>query len=245
MQVNNIFREYANLRGSGVAAREALQRVRPMIDPLNREDRVKLTENIRGFEAGNGQSSPVKKTTKTIKSLRDTKPKLDRVFCDSCNKPNRKGEVICVHCGKLLNSAKPTASTRQLNAIDTDNQNLEHFGTNSELLLHIQHSDDMLHLRPQSYDHEVVVGRADAKKIVIPDVDLTEYGASRLGVSRMHMGITYNQKRKQLTVSDMGSTNGVRVNGQKLAENEARILRDGDRVQLGEFVASVTFRHGD
>ena len=238
-QVDDILQEYTNLRGNGVAAREALQRVRPMIEPLPKAARVKLTDSIRGFEAGTGQPAP-KKTTSTIKSLRDSQPKLERVFCDSCGKPNRKGEIICVHCGKMLTSAKPTGSTRQLN---TEDRRPEQFDVNGELLLHIRHSGDILHLHPQSYDHEVVVGRADASNVVMPDVDLTEYGAAHLGVSRLHLSITYDNTQKHIKIADMGSSNGVYINGQKLASKEERILRDGDQLQLGRFVADAAFRH--
>jgi pSer/pThr/pTyr-binding forkhead associated (FHA) protein len=42
---------------------------------------------------------------------------------------------------------------------------------------------------------------------------------------------------------DMGSANGVYVNGQKLVAKEERVLRDGDQLRLGQLVLDAAYRH--
>lgn len=69
------------------------------------------------------------------------------------------------------------------------------------------------------------VGRAE-------NCDLTLAGYQR--VSRQHARLNWDGQT--LSVSDSQSTNGLLVNGQKVA---AATLRDGDQIQLGDFSALV------
>jgi pSer/pThr/pTyr-binding forkhead associated (FHA) protein len=45
----------------------------------------------------------------------------------------------------------------------------------------------------------------------------------------------------QYVISDQRSTNGVRVNGQKLADETTYILTDGDRITIGNY--ELVFRY--
>lgn len=69
------------------------------------------------------------------------------------------------------------------------------------------------------------IGRAD-------DCDLSLVGYRQ--ISRQHARFEWNNPI--LSVRDARSTNGLRVNGQKV---EAATLRDGDQIQLGDFSALV------
>ena len=71
------------------------------------------------------------------------------------------------------------------------------------------------------------IGRAD-------DCDLTLAGYGR--VSRQHARLKWDGQL--LSISDSNSTNGLLVNGQKVA---AATLREGDQIQLGDFSAIVRF----
>lgn len=57
-------------------------------------------------------------------------------------------------------------------------------------------------------------------------------------VSRRHASATFGD---EITIEDLGSTNGTMVNGEPLASGEARVLRPGDKVSLGgcEIVLSL------
>ncbi|MEN8240540.1 MAG: FHA domain-containing protein [Chloroflexota bacterium] len=77
----------------------------------------------------------------------------------------------------------------------------------------------------------VVLGRGkDAENV---DLDLTEYDAGGLGVSRRHAilqtisGVLY--------VVDSGSTNGTYLNGKKLSVLEPTRVADDDIISLGGF----------
>jgi len=70
-------------------------------------------------------------------------------------------------------------------------------------------------------DHGAVVGRSRECDVVLADSN----------VSRRHAEI--RPAGTGWTVGDLGSTNGVRVNGRPVAGGEAAPVQDGDRIELG------------
>ena len=63
------------------------------------------------------------------------------------------------------------------------------------------------------------IGRGSANEIVVPDIN----------ISRVHAGI-HMQPNGQWVISDLGSTNGLYVNGQKV---QSANLKDADMITLG------------
>ena len=76
----------------------------------------------------------------------------------------------------------------------------------------------------------LVVGRAD-------DCDLNLNGYQR--VSRRHARLDFDGQ--SLFISDEGSTNGVLLNGVKVMR---AALKNGDRLELGDFSAVVRLENG-
>jgi pSer/pThr/pTyr-binding forkhead associated (FHA) protein len=70
-----------------------------------------------------------------------------------------------------------------------------------------------------------VIGRGDQANLRLPDV----------GISRRHARIDFDGG--QVVLTDLGSTNGTSVNGQRVS---AVALNPGDMVQLG--TTTLTFR---
>jgi hypothetical protein len=77
----------------------------------------------------------------------------------------------------------------------------------------------------------IVLGRGKEADNV--DLDLTDYDAGSLGVSRRHaiMQILAGN----LYIVDSGSTNGTYINGKKIPSGEPRQIEDDDIVSLGGF----------
>lgn len=88
----------------------------------------------------------------------------------------------------------------------------------------------------------IVLGRYSPGEAA-PTVDLTPFDAGVLGVSRQHARIV--RDRQGLTVEDLSSTNGTRVNKVQLEPRTPFALRSGDMVQLGQLVLYVYFNAGD
>lgn len=85
----------------------------------------------------------------------------------------------------------------------------------------------------------MVVGRADPKNNIQPDIDLTPYAAQALGVSRQHAIITV--KNNRINIADYQSPNGTYINDNILAPKQEYRLRDGDKLRFGRLHLQVHF----
>jgi pSer/pThr/pTyr-binding forkhead associated (FHA) protein len=89
------------------------------------------------------------------------------------------------------------------------------------------------------------VGRKDRITNMVPDVDLGSLDQER-SVSRRHAELMY--EHGTISVRDIGSTNGTTVNGERLAHQVDRDLKDGDEVGFGAvamvFVAAAEWPEG-
>ena len=74
------------------------------------------------------------------------------------------------------------------------------------------------------------VGRKDRITNMVPDVDLVGLDQER-GVSRRHAEVSY--EHGIMSLRDVGSTNGSTINGERLALQVDRQLKDGDAVGFG------------
>ncbi|MEO1287477.1 MAG: FHA domain-containing protein [Chloroflexota bacterium] len=90
---------------------------------------------------------------------------------------------------------------------------------------------------------ELVVGRADNVTDYIPEIDLTPHGAYRLGLSRRHAVILWENER--VMVRDLNSRNGTFVNGAIVPGGGTMVLRDGDEVRFGNLAMKVSFISAD
>ncbi|MFN2465548.1 MAG: FHA domain-containing protein [Candidatus Dormibacteria bacterium] len=81
------------------------------------------------------------------------------------------------------------------------------------------------------------VGRKDRITNTIPDVDLGTLDQER-SVSRRHAELVYD--KGTVSVRDIGSTNGTNVNGERLAHQVDRPLKDGDEVAFGAVTLQYT-----
>lgn len=85
----------------------------------------------------------------------------------------------------------------------------------------------------------ILIGRADPKRGVEPNVDLTPYAAHVLGVSRQHARISVLKDR--VTVQDLKSANGTFLNGHVLSSDQEYRLRHGDQLSFGQLHLQVQF----
>lgn len=165
------------------------------------------------------------------------------IICPHCAHQNREGSLVCAKCEKSLKLHTPDGTaTHQL---EESNQELAakatwgkaDIGENDLILLRIRNMEEAIVIRPA---RKIILGRHDSASSQKPDVDLTPYGALDMGISRIHA--TINRSEGILTLVDMGSSNGTHLNGQRLAPDHPRVLRDGDEIRLGNLVAHIYFK---
>jgi DNA-binding response OmpR family regulator len=89
-------------------------------------------------------------------------------------------------------------------------------------------------------DQQLLLGRTPNGSAEMPSLDLSNYKASDLGVSRRHGLFIANSDG--LSYQDMGSENGSFINGKRLASQEVVKLSSGDVLHLAHLKLVVTFK---
>ncbi len=85
----------------------------------------------------------------------------------------------------------------------------------------------------------LLLGRDDPEHDFHPEIDLTAYDALMAGVSRKHAIILSQEGR--VSIKDLNSANGTRLNGFQLVAGMEYKLEDGDELMLGELGFQVRF----
>ncbi len=85
----------------------------------------------------------------------------------------------------------------------------------------------------------MVIGRRNSLKDMDVVVDLSNYDAYEMGVSRFHAMIVTIDDRA--TIKDLNSLNGTTLNGQALEASKEYLLEHGDKVTFGQLKFMVAF----
>lgn len=170
------------------------------------------------------------------------------ILCPNCHNQELTGSLFCAECGtRLVVSEVPTTQHIERNQTGSlipqsrppTSQGLSPSSSVAETVvsLHLIESGMILHLSGQT---EFTLGRVADGQPILPDVDLSPYEAYAQGVSRLHSALKLNNQR--VFITDLGSSNGTRVNGQKIMPNVDYPLNHGDVVSLGKFKIQVLIR---
>ena len=87
--------------------------------------------------------------------------------------------------------------------------------------------------------NEFTIGRFVEGQVITPDVDLNNYEAYDMGISRLHATIRIDPEKNKIFVVDLGSANGSSVNGYEIPANSEVPLNHGDVLSLGKFNMKV------
>jgi pSer/pThr/pTyr-binding forkhead associated (FHA) protein len=85
----------------------------------------------------------------------------------------------------------------------------------------------------------ILIGRSDPTGGYAPDLDLEDYEGARSGVSRRHALVELNHLG--VVITDLGSTNGTRLNNFDLPPDLPYALNNGDELYFGHLLANVFF----
>jgi hypothetical protein len=167
------------------------------------------------------------------------------IICPNCQHKELPGALFCSECGAQLvtvdilntRSIKRTPSDMlepisevpevptKVKAVKADEPSVS---------LHVVESGQVLHLSSRK---EFTLGRTVEGQPILPDVDLSPFDAFTLGVSRLHAALRIING--ELVVTDLGSSNGTRVNGQKIVPHVDYPINHGDIIALGKLKIQV------
>lgn len=170
------------------------------------------------------------------------------ILCPNCQHHEIAGALFCSECGAQLVFAE-SLSTQTIARGEADTgafvQNTPNVpppsppqvAVDALISLFLMESGKVVPLSGRS---EFTLGRITEGQPILPDVDLSPYEAYSQGVSRLHAAIKIVNQR--VVVVDLGSSNGTRVNGQKIVPNVDFPINHGDVVALGRLRIQVLLK---
>lgn len=164
------------------------------------------------------------------------------IVCPTCQHEELVGTLFCSECGaRLIDVEETPTETAIYNRENSHKENSQSTHpptptkeTTAAVSIKILDADQLL---PLIGGKEYTIGRISGNQPILPDIDLSPFNAYEGGVSRLHA--TIRIKKNLVTVTDLGSANGTRINGKKINAHEPHTLANGDILTLGKFKAQV------
>ena len=165
------------------------------------------------------------------------------ITCKVCNNQEYKGVLFCGECGsqvaftsdKMVNTLVYPNQIRGME-VDLSQTIPKKLLENSTFILYSTEREEVIEIPEQN---EFTIGRFVEGQVITPDVDLNNYDAYDMGISRVHATIRINTKKNTIFVVDLGSANGSSVNGYEIPANSEVPLNHGDVLSLGKFNMKV------
>jgi pSer/pThr/pTyr-binding forkhead associated (FHA) protein len=170
------------------------------------------------------------------------------ILCPNCHHQEVAGALFCSECGAQLVSTD-RISTQTINRNTSEilvpsldnpvppNNASQASSLDAVVSLYLVDSGQIIHLAGRT---EFTLGRVAEGQPILPDVDFSPFEAYAQGVSRLHTSLKIINQRVMIT--DLGSSNGTRVNGQKIMPHIDYPLNHGDVVALGKLKIQILIR---
>lgn len=165
--------------------------------------------------------------------------------CPKCDTTYQEGTLLCARCGAALD-AVPSTDGKPTGPLPGP------VVSSSPGVLPAALPDDLAQIPPGSFalwvasssrrqifgmGKEVLIGRLDSARWILPDLELTADGGVEKGVSRQHCRITFRDGLPY--VEDLESTNRTYLNNLRLAPRAPYPLHHGDELRLGVLMLRV------
>jgi hypothetical protein len=175
------------------------------------------------------------------------------IICPSCQHKEISGALFCSQCGaQLVSTSDPNLSLglQQKTPMPETSSNTKGrphsestphmLSTEASISIQLVESGQIL---PLADRNEFSLGRVAEGQPITPDIDLTPYKAYENGVSRLHALLKLT--KDQVSILDLGSSNGTHVNGNRLVPSVECPLKHGDMIHLGKLKIQILFNPED
>jgi hypothetical protein len=168
------------------------------------------------------------------------------IECPNCKHHEILGALFCSECGAQLVGIK-SISTQTIRGNTTDSLS-EYLSDREQIPMPPRPNDVAISLFiletgtivPMEGRNEFTLGRSAEGQPILPDIDLAAFQAYEHGVSRIHASITL--VKEEALITDLGSANGTRLNGQKLPPHRPFPAKHGDIISLGKLRIQLLIR---
>lgn len=168
------------------------------------------------------------------------------IVCPNCHHNEVEGAIFCSECGSLLEGSPGLATlniqrgaSAQLQELSAQKPAHPPAGAPLEATVAISVVDSGQIIPLEDRD-SYSLGRSAEGQPILPDIDLAPYHAYENGVSRLHASISFEET--QILLTDLGSVNGTRVNGQKIPAHKPFPIHHGDIITLGRLKLQLLVR---
>jgi hypothetical protein len=161
------------------------------------------------------------------------------IRCPNCGHEEKEGALFCSKCNTKLFDEEGlntmSIGDPQVGGVPTDRlrqaeRELQPSDEASLFSLHLVRSGHVITLKGKG---EFILGRVSEGQSILPDIDLEPYGAYEMGVSRLHALVRVGDE--EISITDLGSSNGTLVNKQPIPPHKVQPLEDKDLIRLGRF----------
>ena len=151
------------------------------------------------------------------------------ILCNNCQSQEYEGTLFCSNCGASL-----------FLRIESEDHASEIPIPESPpvVTITLQIVDQGISILVP-YSAEISLGRSVADQPFLPDVDFAKYDGYKSGVSRLHAILKIVDK--ELKICDLGSSNGTKMNGQKLTPSVDYPVINDDVITLGRLKLRINF----
>lgn len=159
--------------------------------------------------------------------------------CSECGHENPAGILTCEKCNEdIYDLLVGEAATKKLDRKSTRELQLSEPSSSRPILLYIGNAAQPLSVNRLN---NLVIGRIDPDDDSQPvDVDLSEFQAQEMGMSRNHARL--DARKDPPVLVDLDSSNGTFINGHQLTPNEPHKLDSGDEIRLGRLVTRIYYK---
>lgn len=166
------------------------------------------------------------------------------IHCPNCSATEPEGTIFCSECGTnliqgtgLSTAAVPVSDAQFATSAPEPHSAVPLQVSSAHINLHIVRTGQIIPLDGRS---EFTIGRISDGQSILPDIDLSPYDAYTQGVSRLHA--TVKIKNNEFFIQDLGSSNGTRINNNKISPLHDHALHHGDVISLGRFKIQALIR---
>ncbi len=164
------------------------------------------------------------------------------ILCPNCHSKEATGTLYCSQCGALMMQTEglPTQAVVPEPSQGIIEQPAKKYTgplISASVSLHILDAGQIV---PLSEKKEYIIGRCDENQPNQPDIDLGPYRGYEKGVSRLHACL--NCVEQSVTITDLSSVNGTRINGVKISPDKPFALSHGDILSFGKLKIQIFIR---
>ena len=166
------------------------------------------------------------------------------IICPNCSHQEPEGAIFCSDCGTKLigEDGLSTAAIQATESIFTTSEPAQKPAapipvSGAQINLHIIRTGQIIPLEGRV---DYTIGRVSDGQSILPDVDLSPFDAYTQGVSRLHA--TFRIRQEGYFIEDLGSSNGTRINNNKIPPLTEQSVQHGDVISLGRFKIQALIR---